>query len=57
MRESQNSEARRSCCGTRPVPPGQILSHIIEWFKANDYKFGVLQADSFGYHCWPIDVG
>lgn len=57
MRESQNSEARRSCCGTRPVPPGQILSHIIEWFKANDYKFGVLQANSFGYHCWPVDVG
>ncbi len=35
----------------------EALPRMIEWFKANGYEFDVLQADSFGYHYWPVDVG
>ena len=35
----------------------EALPRMIEWFKANGYEFDVLQADSFGYHFWPVDVG
>ncbi len=35
----------------------EALPRMIEWFKANGYEFDVLQADSFGYHYWPVDEG